>query len=979
MSEYGLVEDDIWEYKSIRKQKSAHNPVPSLIQAGKKSNDGECTSRKSGNRKRKRALGNNEKHEKSVFEPKINLNKQEDNLLSSSQESVTSSAKQNRPYGSKVSPQNVRPIYEGYCPSCQMPFSLLLVQTPRWHVSECLDTPGCTDKECPDGLHCTSTIPSHYKRYTHFLLARSRSGDQWAGSEMYSPDKKSFSSDAAKSEYFTAFKDETTGNLNQTLSSPKGPTRIHWQGKNLKQSTLQFTQSVDTKEHFDLSQTQGIKIGGKALERFCESIPILDESSSSSEISFSPLCSDDDEISEGGKLRRSRKRLFSVGKSEEEQSETEGDRCTVVSKLNELQKGRGHGCLSPGGGHFTPLEKDLGNSNMLSEQLFRNDARSPSGSSAYATKLPEHHPAAELPFHVDPQKIKEEPDWPEFSSPVSGTSWSNSKDPGASDCLSPTWVSSNMVLSVKAEDEKDTIFYSLQNDVSEKQKISKDGFNRSLSGTGGKLFEGILPSTFNTSLSHSTEKVKPPFFQSTSVNSQDVPLKRLSSTPGPNVSVKRISTKGLKQMDIGVFFGLKPKVKEEKEETNLVLPKQVTSSVAAPNAKGPRQKKRKAEGSVGGPETATGTWDISGVPGGQRGWKKRFRKSSAIEGREKKQCPFYKKIAGTDFVVDAFQYGEIEGCTAYFLTHFHSDHYGGLTKKFRFPIYCSKITGNLVRSKLRVDEQYINPLPMDTECLVNGVKVVLLEANHCPGAVLFLFCLPNGTSVLHTGDFRAHPSMECFPALISRKIHTLYLDTTYCSPEYTFPSQEEAVQFAVNIAFEAVTLHPRTLVVCGTYSVGKEKVFLAIAEVLGCKVSMSQDKYKTLQCLESERVQSLITTDWNSTGLHVLPMMQINVKGLLNHLIKFSRYDRILAFKPTGWTYSDRFKSVADIRPEIRGNITVYGIPYSEHSSYLEMKRFVQWLRPQKIIPTVGVGSWKSRSTMENYFREWLTEPPHTC
>lgn len=51
----------------------------------------------------------------------------------------------------------------------------------------------------------------------------------------------------------------------------------------------------------------------------------------------------------------------------------------------------------------------------------------------------------------------------------------------------------------------------------------------------------------------------------------------------------------------------------------------------------------------------------------------------------------------------------------------------------------------------------------------------------------------------------------------------------YCSPEYTFPSQQEAISFATNTAFELVALHPRTLVVCGSYSVGKEKVFLGNA------------------------------------------------------------------------------------------------------------------------------------------------------
>lgn len=52
----------------------------------------------------------------------------------------------------------------------------------------------------------------------------------------------------------------------------------------------------------------------------------------------------------------------------------------------------------------------------------------------------------------------------------------------------------------------------------------------------------------------------------------------------------------------------------------------------------------------------------------------------------------------------------------------------------------------------------------------------------------------------------------------------------------------------------------------------------AIADVLGSKVGMSQEKYKTLQCLNIPEVSSLITTDMCNSLVHLLPMMQINFK-----------------------------------------------------------------------------------------------------
>lgn len=968
MSEDALLEEDIWEYKSIRKQKH-QSKSQSISTPVQEVSDGKGRPKRKRNRKKKSVEKTDTLQIKPSSRPDQDVDQCRDDSSVHCQESVSSPVEQ----GS----QHAKPIHDGHCPSCQMPFSLLLVQTPQWHVYECLETPGPSEKECPDGLLCSSTIPSHYKRYSHFLLAANRAGEYLVNSSEDTVEMKMTCSTAAKPSCSPGHAEETSENEKPSKdikhvpnddcapmvqNSPQmkslniiSESTSFLAGVQKPQQTLQLPQTTDNSckfEFFDFASSQESETGKDLCVQKGTSQPSLLQSKvdfNDCEISYSPLStfeeSEEETEEEEEKVKIPQSKLFKVQNMEEEDTNS-----VVVKTLDGLILQRKPQYENREIGNFI-IRKNLCEEVKTEKHLDPHQGMVVSGFS----------------FASSCKEVEQ----PELISCPAKAGTTESEDAGAC-ALDSTYVSFTQTSSLLDRKHAGSLLTQKSNVLREPSSI--------LTNTDKMTSSAIENTAHQDSLQTATEK-KGNF--STAAVSFPSPI---SSKSVPSLSLATKNTKSspakeLKQMDIGVFFGLKPKAKEEsKGETSLSEKKQIASS-GSPNGKRPRQQKRKAEGSVEDVEAVTESSSKNGaiadVPSGrQRRWRKRFKElPSQGEEPRKKQCPFYKKIPGTGFAVDAFQYGEIEGCTAYFLTHFHSDHYSGLTKNFRFPIYCNKITGNLVKSKLRVQEQYVHVLPMDTECVVNGIKVLLLDANHCPGAAMILFYLPSGTVILHTGDFRADPSMERYPALMGQQIHTLYLDTTYCSPEYTFPSQQEVIQFAVNIAFETVTLNPRTLVVCGTYSIGKEKVFLAIAEVLGSKASMSRDKYKTLQCLESAAVNSLISVDWKGTLLHVLPMMQINYKGLQDHLSKFSEdFDQVLAFKPTGWTYSDSCLSLEDIKPQIRGKITIYGIPYSEHSSYLEMKRFVQWLKPRKIIPTVNVGDWRDRSLMEMHFREWMTE-----
>lgn len=448
-------------------------------------------------------------------------------------------------------------------------------------------------------------------------------------------------------------------------------------------------------------------------------------------------------------------------------------------------------------------------------------------------------------------------------------------------------------------------------------------------------------------------------------------------------------------------------------------------------------------------------------------WADAAAAETAARGKAAYQrtCPFYKIMPGFYITVDAFRYGSIQGCNAYFLSHFHSDHYIGLTSKWcHGPIYCSKVTANLVKQQLRVDPKWVVALDFEQKIEVagtEGVSVTMIPANHCPGSSLYLFEKvvgrgpnPKVQRVLHCGDFRACPAHVQHPQLMpdivdsvtgktkQQKIDVCYLDTTYLNPRYAFPSQDDVIQSCADmcvslskdqadesdawecvkkeragagmvkfmgtstikseysIAMEIDYKPPRgrLLVICGTYSIGKEKICLGIARALNCKIWAPPGKQRICAALEDAELTSRLTDDPREAQIHMQSLMEIRAETLQEYLNGFKpHFSRIVGFRPSGWNYrapnsrsvesasvrtvltSENWRSrytMAQLVPQ-RGSTreaACFGVPYSEHSSFRELTMFCCALRIERVVPTVNVGSAASRAKMKVWIDRWLAE-----
>ncbi|XP_028785526.1 DNA ligase 6-like isoform X2 [Neltuma alba] len=337
--------------------------------------------------------------------------------------------------------------------------------------------------------------------------------------------------------------------------------------------------------------------------------------------------------------------------------------------------------------------------------------------------------------------------------------------------------------------------------------------------------------------------------------------------------------------------------------------------------------------------------------------------------------PQYKLIPKTRFLVDAFRHAG-DYSVAYFLSHFHSDHYTGLGSNWsKGIVYCSNTTARLVVEVLGVPSKFVVPLRLCEPVEIDGCEVTLIDANHCPGAVQFLFKIPGVDGkcerYVHTGDFRFSKAMKSEPLLAAYVgADAVFLDTTYCHPKFQFPSQEESVAYIVDVVERAENENDgsigNVLFLVATYVVGKEKILLELARRFKRKVHVDARKMEVLRVLGYGEGGDF-TVDDSQTNIHVVgwnvlgetwPYFRPNFVRM-KEIMTERGYSKVVGFVPTGWTYEVKRNKFT---VKSKDSFQIHLVPYSEHSNYDELREYVKFLKPKRVVPTVGVDVDKTDS-----------------
>ncbi|CAE6519796.1 unnamed protein product [Rhizoctonia solani] len=354
------------------------------------------------------------------------------------------------------------------------------------------------------------------------------------------------------------------------------------------------------------------------------------------------------------------------------------------------------------------------------------------------------------------------------------------------------------------------------------------------------------------------------------------------------------------------------------------------------------------------------------------------------------------------------------------LSHIHSDHTQGLNApSFSLQVVCSRDSKSMllllesVDNRIKFDNGVISqrkrafaalqrsgknhrdllftlPLNVPTKLDIGPSEtaiVTLLDANHCPGSVMFLIEGKRG-AILHTGDMRAEPAMvsrlarsvHMAPYLFTngqqeKQLEVVYLDTASFIGTQIVPSKASAVQGLVDM----IGMYPEdTLFYINIWTWGYEDILIGIAERFDTKIHVDRHKYLVLCSIENyhsspsfskearpDVFKNILTCDEHETRFHACERYnqcatckpadpEPKRRTHRNSMAYQVPAKRVVWVNPGVITSSNWESHIQEVNDQLKEGhfVDTLKVPLSRHSTLTELQSFIALLRPKNICPT---------------------------
>ncbi|TFY79804.1 hypothetical protein EWM64_g4208, partial [Hericium alpestre] len=282
----------------------------------------------------------------------------------------------------------------------------------------------------------------------------------------------------------------------------------------------------------------------------------------------------------------------------------------------------------------------------------------------------------------------------------------------------------------------------------------------------------------------------------------------------------------------------------------------------------------------------------------------------------------------------------------------------------------------------------LRALPTNTPTTIElsdseSATITLIDANHCPGAVMFLVESAKG-AVLHTGDFRAEtrfleaisqdkalqpylsyqgPTGDFTPPL--KTLDAIYLDTACQFSESPVPSKVSTCYVinpasshakasrqkeAVDGFIELMKLVPSmSIFFINAWTWGYEEILKAVGRAFGTKIHADSYKHGIYTHLSDRVMPLILTEDASSTRFHACERFD-----RCSQAAEPANNDRHVVYVNPVTMSADKWtvyfsETKAALRAGKRLDCLL--IPLSRHSPLPELRAFVSMFRPKRIVP----------------------------